>query len=141
MTKPLPRAILFACLAMLLWTIITATISIALVGLPGSRDAAAEFQRAATVKAASVDLYVGPIVLLVCGWLAARKFTGRLAIGAGVLVGLAFILIDLLIAILFGNTDRFDLSASALSFLLKAGGATLGGLIASRRGAPMIDEP
>jgi hypothetical protein len=135
MTKPFPRAILFGILALIVWAIASAVISLVLVGLPGARDAAAEFQRNAIQQATTVDLFVGPIVLLVFGWLAARPFTGKLAIGVSLLTALVLVLADLLLAIVFGNAERLDLNATALSYALKIAGGVAGGLLASRTGS------
>lgn len=138
MTKPLPRAILFAVLALVVSAIASAIVLLILVGFPGARDAAAEFQREAIERAVGVDLVVGGIVALAAGWLAARPFRGREAIVTGLMAGLLFILIDLAIVFLFGNADRLDLSATGLSYAVKVAASALGGLLAGRR--PVPDE-
>jgi hypothetical protein len=133
MTKPLPRAILFAVLALIVSAVASAIVLVFLVGLPGSRDAAAEFQRQAIAQAVQVDLVVGGVVLLAAGWLAARPFAGRAAMLAGLMTGLAYVLADLAIVFLFGNADRLDLNATGLSYAVKVAAATIGGWIAGRR--------
>jgi hypothetical protein len=133
MTKPLPRAILFAVIALIVSAIVSAVVLIAMVGLPGSRDAAAEFQRQAIAQAVQVDLFVGGIVALIAGWLAARPFAGREATVTGLMTGLAFVLADLAIVFLVGNSDRLDLNAMGLSYAVKVAAATLGGVLAGRR--------
>lgn len=133
MTQPLPRAVLFAVIALIVSAIASATVLIILVGLPGSRDAAAEFQRQAIAQAVQVDLIVGGVVLLIAGWLAARPFAGRAALMTGLMTGLAYVLADLAIVFLFGNADRLDLNTAGLSYAVKIGAATLGGVIAGRR--------
>jgi hypothetical protein len=136
MTKPLTRAIVFAVLAIVVSAVASAVVLLALVGVPGSRDAAAEFQRQAIERAVQVDLIVGGVVLLLAGWLAARPFAGRAAVMAGLMTGLAYVLADLAIVFLFGNADRLDLNATGLSYAVKVGAATLGGLLAGRRATP-----
>jgi hypothetical protein len=133
MTKPLPRAILFAILALIVSAIVSAIVLLILVGLPGSRDAAAEFQRQAIARAVGVDLIVGGIVCLIAGWLAARPFAERAAMLTGLMTGLAYVLADLAIVFLFGNADRLDLNATGLSYAVKVGAATAGGWFAGRR--------
>lgn len=140
MTKPLPRAILFAVLALIVSAIASAIVLIMLVGLPGSREAAAEFQRQAIARAVQVDLVVGGVVCLIAGWLAARPFAGRAAVMTGLMTGLAYVLADLAIVFAFGNADRLDLGTTGLSYAIKIGAALLGGLLGSRRtGATPID--
>lgn len=136
MTKPLPRAIVFAIVALIVAAIASAVVLIMLVGVPGSREAAAEFQRQAIAQAVQVDLIVGGLVSLLAGWLAARPFAGRAAVLTGLMTGLAFVLIDLAIVFLVGNADRLDLNAMALSYAVKVAAATLGGLLAGRRATP-----
>lgn len=133
MTKPLPRATLFAVIALIVTAIVSAIVLVFLVGLPGSREAAAEFQRQAIAEAVKVDLIVGGIVLLAAGWFAARPFAGRAALLTGLMTGLAYVLADLAIVFMFGNADRLDLNATGLSYAVKIAAATLGGLIAGRR--------
>lgn len=133
MTKPLPRAIVFAVLALVVTAIVSAVVLIAMVGLPGSRDAAAEFQRQAIAQAVWVDLIVGGIVLLIAGWLAASPFAYRAALLAGTMTGLAYVLADLAIVFLFGNADRLDLNATGVSYAVKVAAAALGGWLAGRR--------
>lgn len=145
MTRPLTRAIPFALLALIVSAIVSAIVLLILVGVPGSRDAAAEFQRQAIERSVSVDLVVGFLILGLAGWLAARPFVGREALVTGLLVGLVFILADLAIVFAFGNADRLDLSTTGLSYAVKVAAAVLGGFIASRSspGKPDItlDKP
>ncbi|HEV2569868.1 hypothetical protein [Sphingomonas sp.] len=142
MTKPLSRAILFAVLALIVSAILSAIVLLFLVGVPGSRDAAAEFQRQAISRAVGVDLIVGGLVALGAGWLAGRPFHGREATMTGLMTGLAFILLDLLIILLFGNADRLELATMAASYADKLAAATLGGFLAGRSPARADeDEP
>lgn len=132
MTKPFTRALVFAILALIVSAILSAIVLLILVGVPGSRDAAAEFQRNAIARAVEVDLIVGGLVALAAGFLAGRPFTGRAAIAAGVLTGLLFILADLVVVFLVGNAERLDLGSMAASYADKLAAATLGGWFASR---------
>jgi glucan phosphoethanolaminetransferase (alkaline phosphatase superfamily) len=142
MTKPLSRAIPFAILALIVSAIVSAIVLIFLVGVPGSRDAAAEFQRQAISRAVGVDLIVGGLVALVGGWLAARPFRGRRATMTGLMTGLVLILLDLAIVLLFGNSERLNLATMAASYADKLAAATLGGFLASRgRSLADNDEP
>jgi hypothetical protein len=142
MTRPLSRAIPFALLALILSALISAAVLLIMVGVPGSRDAAAEFQRQAITQAVTVDLVVGSLVLLLTGWLAARPLTGREAVAAGLMVGLVYILVDLAIVFLFGNADRLDLSVTGVSYVAKVAAGTLGGWIAGRGSSSAEpDEP
>ena len=133
MTRHLSRAILFAIAALIVSAILSAIVLMFIVGMPGSREAAAEFQRQAIAQAVQVDLIVGGLICLAAGWLAARPFRGREAVLTGLLVGLLFILLDLAVVFLFGNADRLDLNATGLSYAVKVAAATLGGWLASRR--------
>jgi hypothetical protein len=135
MTRPLPRAILFALLALIVSAIISAIVLVILVGLPGSREAAAEFQQQAIARAVAVDMAVGAVVMLAAGWLAARPFAGRTAILTGLMTGLAFILADLAIVLLFGNAERLSMNVTGLSYLIKTAAATAGGYLAGRSGS------
>jgi hypothetical protein len=142
MTKPLSRAILFAILALIVSAIVSAIVLIMLVGVPGSRDAAAEFQRQAITQAVGVDLIVGGLVALAAGWLAARPFRGREATMTGLMTGLVLILLDLAIVLLFGNSERLNLATMAASYGDKLAAATLGGFLASRGGSAVaVEEP
>ena len=141
MTKPLNRAILFAILALIVSAILSAIVLLILVGVPGSRDAAAEFQREAMARAIGVDLIVGGLVALAAGWLAARPFGGREATMTGLMTGLALILADLAILLLFGNAERLNLATMAASYADKLAAATLGGFLAGRGAAVVEDDP
>lgn len=132
MTKPLTRAIVFAVIALIVSAILSAIVLLFLVGLPGSREAAAEFQRSAIARSVEVDLIVGGLVALAAGFLAARPFRGREATTTGLLTGLAFILVDLAVVFLIGNADRLDLAVMAASYADKLAAATLGGWLAGR---------
>lgn len=136
MTKPMTRALAFAMLAVIVSAVLSAIVLVMLVGLPGSREAAAEFQRNAIARAVEVDLIVGGLVALAAGYLAGRPFRGRDALAAGLLTGLAFILIDLAIVFLVGNAERLDLASMAASYADKLAAATLGGWLAGRRREP-----
>jgi hypothetical protein len=139
MTKPLSRAIPFAILALIVSAILSAIVLLIMVGVPGSRDAAAEFQRQAISRAVGVDLIVGGLVALAAGWLAARPFRGREATMTGLMTGLVLILLDLAILLLFGNAERLNLATMAASYADKLAAATLGGFLASR-GEPLADD-
>ncbi|NNM77233.1 hypothetical protein HJG53_09990 [Sphingomonas sp. ID1715] len=133
MTRPLPRAILFAILALILSAVLSAIVLLILVGVPSSRDAAAEFQREAIARSVNVDLIVGGLVALAAGWLAARPFRGREALVTGALTGLVFILCDLAIVLLVGNAERLNFSIMGAAYADKLAAATLGGWLAGRR--------
>lgn len=133
MTKPFTRALVFAALALIVSAILSAIVLLFLVGLPGTRDAAAEFQRNAIARAVEVDLIVGGIVALGAGFLAGRPFRGRDAVAAGALTGLLFILIDLAVVFIAGNAERLDYAMMAASYADKFAAATLGGWLASKR--------
>ena len=139
MTKPLSRAIPFAILALIVSAILSAIVLLIMVGVPGSRDAAAEFQRQAISRAIGVDLIVGGLVALAAGWLAARPFRGREATMTGLMTGLVLILLDLAILLLFGNAERLNLATMAASYADKLAAATLGGFLAGR-GGPLADD-
>ena len=140
MTRPLARAIPFALLALIVSAILSAIVLLFLVGVPGSRDAAAEFQRQAISRAVGVDLIVGGLVALAAGWLAARPFRGREATVTGLLTGLLLILIDLAVVLLFGNSERLNLTTMAASYADKLAAATLGGFFAGRSAAPIVED-
>lgn len=138
MTRFLPRAIAFAILSVLLMAVGSVVVLIVLVGAPGAGGVAA-FQHEAVARAATVDLIVGTLVLLLTGWLAGRPFAGRDAIAAAGLTVLVYILIDLAIVFLFGDPGQIALGTTGLSYALKIAAALIGGWLAGR--TPAAPEP
>ena len=133
MTRLLPRALLFAVLAIVVAALLSAIVLLVLVGMPRAGEGTAEFQRAAVARAVEVDLIVGGIVALSAGFLAGRGFSGRDSVLAGALTGLLFILIDLGVVLFARSADQIDWIAMAVSYADKLAAATLGGWLGSRR--------
>jgi hypothetical protein len=138
MTQFLPRAVAFAILSVLLMAVGSVIALIVMVGAPISGDVAT-FQHEAASRAATVDLIVGPLVMLLTGWLTARPFTGRDALSAAGLMVIVYIVIDLAIVFLFGDPGQIALETTGLSYVVKIAGALIGGWLASR--TPAAPEP
>ena len=141
MTNPIVRAVLFAILSLILLAALSVVVFIFLIGMPAGPGGMAAFQAQAAQMAPTVDLVVGALVMLLCGWLAARPFAGRDALKTGALVGLAYILLDVGIVLLFGNVAQMSIGTTGLSYVVKVAAAVLGGLLAGRNGAPVDSAP
>jgi hypothetical protein len=139
MNRFLPRAIAFAVLSVLLMMAGSVIALIVLVGAPRSAEGVAAFQHEAASRAELVDLIVGPIVMLVTGWLAARPFAGRDALAAAGLMVVVYILIDLAIVFLFGDPGQIALATTGRSYAFKIVAALIGGWLAGR--TPAAPEP
>lgn len=138
MTKPLPRAILFAVLALLAWAGISMIASIIIVGLPAQGESISAYQARLATPGLAVDLAVGAIVMLVFGWLAARPFRGRDAILAALLFAAVYVLVEYGFAWLFSDPSQIDLLASVRAYAVKIAAALLGGWWAGRR--PVLSD-
>jgi hypothetical protein len=137
MSRFLPRAIAFAILSVLLMMIGSVIALLVLVGAPTSAGGVAGFQHEAAGRAEMVDLIVGPIVMVLTGWLAARPFAGRDALTAAGLMVVVYILIDLAIVFLVGDPGQIALGTTGRSYAFKIAAALIGGWLASRtRAAP-----
>jgi len=135
MGKLLPRAILFALLALLLIAGLAVVVLIAVIGLPDPRTGMGGFQQQAVAVAPTVDLAVGFLVMLLLGWLVGRPFVGRQAASAAGLMALLYILLDLAAIALLGNLGTQAFDKVALAYAVKIAGALIGGAIAGRSGA------
>jgi hypothetical protein len=132
MTRYLPRAIAFAILSILLMMVGSVIALLILVGTPIGPAGVAGFQHEAAARAQSVDLIVGPIVMLLTGWLAARPFAGRDALAAAGLTVIVYILIDLAIVFAFGDPSQIALATTGRSYAFKIVAALIGGWLAGR---------
>ena len=139
MTKLLPRAIAFAILSVLLAMVGSVIALLVLVGAPTSAGGVAAFQHEAAGRAETVDLIVGPIVMVLTGWLVARPFTGRDALAAAGLMIVVYILIDLAVVFLVGDPGQIALGTTGRSYAFKIVAALIGGWLASR--TPAAPEP
>lgn len=132
MTHILPRALVFALLALLAWLIASTVVVLALSGLPQQGQNMAEYQANALGAAGRVDMIVGAIVMLIFGWLVARPFSQREALKVAGLFVLIYIAIEVGSAVLLMGTRPVDLSGSLAAYALKAGAGLLGGYLAGR---------
>ena len=135
MGKLLPRAALFALLALVLIAGLAVIVLIAIVGVPDPRTGMGGFQQQAVAIAPTVDLVVGFIVMLLVGWLVGRPFAGRVASAAAGLMVLVYIVLDLSAIAMLGNLGTQQLDKVALAYAVKIAGALIGGAIAGRSGA------
>lgn len=141
MNKPFIRAALFAVLSLILLAVASAVAMLFLVGLPKGPGGMAEFQAQAAEIAPRLDLILGSLVLLLCGWLAARPFAGRDAIQTAALVALVYIVLDVAIVLLFGDVAQMKIETTGLSYAVKIAGALIGGWLASRTpAAPGVSD-
>jgi cytochrome b561 len=138
MTHPALRAFVFALFALCTWAIVGAIASVAVVGLPQSAEAIPAWQQRIASEAVTVSLVVAVFVLLLFGWLAARRYAGRDAVLTGFLLGLFYVVIEIAIEYVLAGTDRLNVAGSAVVFGIKLAAATAGGLLASR--SPASDE-
>lgn len=132
MTQPFLRAAAFAVLSLILLAVLSTLLFFVLIGLPKGADAMASFQVQAALLAPRVDLVLGGLILLVCGWLAARPFGGRDAILTAATMALVYIALDVLIVLTFGDVRQMRLETTGLSYAVKTAGALIGGWLASR---------
>jgi hypothetical protein len=135
MTQLLPRALAFAILSILLMLIGSVIALLVLLGTPMGPSGIAGFQHEAAARAGTVDLIVGPIVMLLAGWLAARPFAGRDALAAAGLTVFVYILIDLAIVFAFGDPAQIALATTGRSYAFKIAAALIGGWLAGRTSA------
>ena len=139
MTQPFVRAALFAVLSLILLAVLSVVVFLFAIGMPNGPGGLAAFQAQAAQMAPTVDLIVGAIVLLLCGWLAARPFAGREALKTGALVGIVYILLDVAIVLLFGDVSQMSIGTTGLSYVVKVAAAVIGGWLAGR--VPAVAPP
>ena len=132
MTRFLPRGIAFAILSFLLMMAGSVIALLVLIGPPMGSAGIAGFQHEAAMRAQSVDLIVGPIVMLLTGWLVARPFAGRDALAAAAVMAVVYILIDLAIVFAFGDPSQIALATTGRSYAFKVVAALIGGWLAGR---------
>lgn len=135
MGKIVLRATGFALLALVVIALLSALALLALVGLPDAGEGVGAFQQRAVALALPVDLVVGGLVMLGCGWLAGRPFAGRTAIIAGGATGILYLALDLLVIAVVGQAATLRLGAVLLGYSVKLGAALVGGALAARRSA------
>lgn len=136
MGKIVLRASGFALVGLVAIATISALALLALVGVPDAADRVAAFQQQAAALALPVDLVVGGLVMLGCGWLAARPFAGRTAFVAAAATGILYLALDLIVIAIVGQAGRLDLSSVLFAYAVKLGAALIGGALAARRPAP-----
>lgn len=139
MGKHLPRALGFALLALIVIAVLSAGVLLAIVGLPDPKAGTSGFQARAVAVAPTVDLVVGGLVMILFGWLVARPFAGREAAAAAGLMGLAYIVFDLLAVAALGRIGTLAIGGALLAYAVKLGGAMIGGAIAGRTPAAAIE--
>jgi hypothetical protein len=93
MTRFLPRAIAFALLALIAWALFSMIAAAVVVGLPVRGEELSGYQARLAGPAATIDLIVGVLVMLLFGWLAARPFLGRDALKAASLLAVSYIVL------------------------------------------------
>jgi hypothetical protein len=139
MTHPALRAFVFALFALAAWAIVSTIASLVIGGLPQPGESMSQYQARVAGPAATVDLVVGALVLLLFGWLAARRYSGRDAIVTALLLGIFYVAIEFGVAYLFAGDRTFDLQASVTAYGVKLVAALIGGVLASRSSAPAED--
>jgi hypothetical protein len=140
MTQPFIRAAAFAVLSLIMLAVLSTLLFLVLIGIPKGADAMASFQAQAAQMAPTVDLVLGGLILLVCGWLAARPFGGRDAIMTAATMALLYIVLDVLIVLTVGDVRQMSIDTTGLSYAVKFAGALIGGLLASRSPARAAHE-
>lgn len=140
MTQPFVRAALFAVLSLILLAVLSVVVFLFAIGMPDGPGGLAAFQAQAAQMAPTVDLIVGALVMLLCGWLAARPFAGREALKTGALVGIVYILLDVAIVLLFGDVSQMSIGTTGLSYVVKVAAAVIGGWLAGRTPAAAPPE-
>jgi hypothetical protein len=133
MTTPLPRALIFAVLALIAWAILSTVVSLIAVGLPQPGESVPAFQERVQGPAGQIDLIVGAVVMLTFGWLAARPFSGQTTIRTALLLAVFYIVIEFAATYLLTGARSIDVVQSALAYGVKAAAALVGGWLASRR--------
>ncbi|MBA2920749.1 hypothetical protein GON01_07015 [Sphingomonas sp. MAH-20] len=136
MTQLLPRALVAILLALLGVSIMSLVVIVALVGFPSDPAKLATFQMRAAPFTPQVDLIIGGLVLLACGWWAGRPFARPLALRAGLAVGLGYIAVEVAIAVLRSGLVAIDWQPTLISFTVKIVAALAGGWLAGGPAAP-----
>ncbi|MFD1610691.1 hypothetical protein ACFSCW_02625 [Sphingomonas tabacisoli] len=139
MTQPFIRAAAFAVLSLILLAVLSVLVFLVMIGVPKGADAMASFQAQAAQMAPTVDLVLGGLILLVCGWLAARPFAGRDAIITAGTMAVLYIVLDVLIVLTVGDVRQMSFATTGLSYAVKVAGALIGGWLASRTPARSVD--
>lgn len=139
MTHPFIRAAAFAVLAMILLAVLSVVVFLFLIGMPKDANALAAFQAEAAARAPMVDLILGGLIMLGCGWLAARPYAGNDALQIAALMALFYIVIDVAIILMFGDVTAMAVGTTGLSYAVKTVAALIGGFLASR--TPAAPDP
>ena len=139
MTHPFVRAAAFAVLAMILLAVLSVVVFLVALGMPGGANGLAVFQAEAAKMAPRVDLILGGLIMLGCGWLAARPFAGGAALRVAAIMAAVYIAIDVLIVVLFGDVQAMSVGTTGLSYAVKTVAALIGGFVAGRSPAVPIE--
>jgi hypothetical protein len=132
MTRFLPRAIAFALLALIAWALLSMIASAVVVGLPVRGEELSAYQARLAGHAATIDLIVGVLVMLLFGWLTARPFSGRDSLAAASLFAITYIALEFGFAYLFSGGNGLDVQASLRTYAFKIVAALIGGWLAGR---------
>jgi len=139
MNKLLPRALVATLIAFLGVSVLGLVAVIALIGFPSDPAKIATFQSRAAPFMPTLDLIVGGIVLFASGWWAGRPFARSLAVRAGLIVGVGYVAVELLIAVLRSGANGIDWQSSLLSYAVKIVAALIGAALAGRATAVASD--
>jgi hypothetical protein len=139
MTNLFVRAAAFAVLAMILLAVLSVVVFLVVLGMPGGANALATFQTEAAKMAPQVDLILGGLIMLGCGWLAGRAYAGGDALRVAALMAVIYIALDVAIVFVFGDVSAMAVGTTGLSYAVKTVAALIGGFVAGR--TPAAAEP
>lgn len=141
MRHPAARAFVFALLALVTWAVLSAVASAIFAGLPQQGENLGSYNQRIAPTVTTIDLIVGGLVLFGFGWLIGRRYPGRDAVRAALLLAVFYILVEFVAAYLFAGGNRLDVQASLVAYADKLAAALLGGWLGGRRSAPAEEVP
>lgn len=133
MQRLIPRAIVGAIVALILFLVVGGIVLVVHSGMPKPGAESAVIEKAAAV-APTVDLVLGIIILFLAGWWAGKPFAVRRALGCAGLLGLIFIVLNLAIDFSYGGNAGNVWTELVLPCVAKLIAALAGGLLGARRG-------
>lgn len=140
MRHPAARAFVFALLALVTWAVLSAVASAIFAGLPQQGESLGAYNLRIASTVGTIDLIVGGLVLFVFGWLIGRRYPGRDAVRAALLLAIFYIVVEFVAAYLFAGGNKLDLQASLVAYADKLAAALLGGCLGGRRPVPADDH-
>lgn len=132
------RAVIYAVAATVISVVMTVAWVLVYAAAVNPGQSAQVYQDYAVVAAPTITLAIGVPLLLLAGWLIARRRERRSGFGAAVLVGVIFVLIDLATLLVLAGDQAIPWGPIGMSYAIKIAAAALGGVLGA--GQPPLES-